>query len=108
MSCLRRCECAPAACVNDVPLERWSAADIVAAGRGASHSRQTSRRKRRRWPTDPYATRDGHYGVLRRILVGATGATDPRGVEGREPPGMGRGFPTGLKWQLVRDVGNQE
>src|SRR6185503_3472733 len=34
VSCLGRCECAPAACVNDVPLERWPSADVIAAGRG--------------------------------------------------------------------------
>ena len=35
VSCLGRCEVAPAACVNDVPLERWSAADVVSAATGA-------------------------------------------------------------------------
>jgi NADH:ubiquinone oxidoreductase subunit F (NADH-binding)/NADH:ubiquinone oxidoreductase subunit E len=112
VSCLGRCECAPAACVNDVPLERWSAADVVAAAQGAKAlPPDEPTATPRRWPTDPYATRDEHYGVLRRALSDA--AASRRDIPGRlKDAGLrgmgGAGFPTGLKWQFVRDAAGDE
>ncbi len=108
VSCLGRCERAPAACVNDVPLEGWSAADVVAAGKGAKALPDDEpRASKQRWPTDPYPTTDDHYGALRKALADAAAAraTIPQTLKDANLRGMGgAGFPTGLKWQLVRDA----
>jgi len=71
VSCLGRCEVAPAACVDDVPLEGWSADDVVAAAKGAQPLPPDEPTERPRdWPTDPYPSADEHYGVLRCSLEG--------------------------------------
>ncbi len=108
VSCLGRCECAPAACVDDVPLENASAADVVATALGdrplpPDEPRPTSHR----WQTDPYESTDDHYGMLRRALADGAAARQqiPQTLKDANLRGMGgAGFPTGLKWQLVRDA----
>ncbi|MDA1195200.1 MAG: NAD(P)H-dependent oxidoreductase subunit E [Planctomycetota bacterium] len=108
VSCLGRCEHAPAAGVNDVPLERWSAQDVVAAAKGAKPlPADEPTTTPRRWPTDPYATRDEHYGVLRGLLTerDAARAAVPETLKAAGLRGMGgAGFPTGMKWSFVRDA----
>ncbi|MCE9634612.1 MAG: NAD(P)H-dependent oxidoreductase subunit E [Planctomycetes bacterium] len=112
VSCLGRCECAPAACVNDVPLERWGAADVVAAAHGTKPlppDEPTS--APRRWQTDPYATPADHYGVLRAAIGNADDArrTIPVVLQDANLRGMGgAGFPTGTKWSFVRDAAGDE
>jgi formate dehydrogenase beta subunit len=112
VSCLGRCERAPAACVDDVPLEGWSADDVVAAAKGASPlPADEPRAMSRRWPTDPYATPDERYGVLRGALadVAAARTRIPQTLKDANLRGMGgAGFPTGLKWSLVRDAAGEE
>jgi len=112
VSCLGRCECAPAACVNDVPLEGWRAADVVAAAMGGKSSPDDEpRASSKRWPSDPYETTDDHYGMLRRAMadVAKARASVPATLKDANLRGMGgAGFPTGLKWQLVRDAVGDE
>ncbi len=108
VSCLGRCECAPAAAVNDVPLEKWSADDVAAAATGARAlpaDEPTS--SPRRWQSDPYATKAERYGVLRRALANVEEArrTIPQILKDAGLRGLGgAGFPTGSKWQFVRDA----
>lgn len=111
VSCLGRCECAPAAAVNDVPLERWSASDVVAAARGdRALPPDEPTATPRRWPVDPYPTRDAHYGVLRRALADPAAARRdiPQTLLDAGLRGMGgAGFPTGRKWAAVRDAAGE-
>ncbi len=110
VSCLGRCESAPAACVNDVPVLGWSADEVVAGAKGEKElppDEPTS--SPRRWPTDPYETTDDHYGVLRKWMADRDAAREqiPGLLEAGGLKGMGgAGFPTGLKWRLVRDAGD--
>jgi len=107
-SCLGRCDAAPAACVNDVPLLAWKAEDVVAAAKGTKPlppDEPTS--TPRRWPTDPYASREQHYGMLKKVLadLATARATIPDQLTAAGLRGMGgAGFGTGLKWRLVRDA----
>jgi NADH:ubiquinone oxidoreductase subunit F (NADH-binding)/NADH:ubiquinone oxidoreductase subunit E len=112
VSCLGRCECAPAACVNDVPALGWTAAEVVAGAKGEKPLPEDEpRASRQRWPTDPYPTTDEHYGALRRAMgdAAAAKASIPQTLKDANLRGMGgAAFPTGLKWQLVRDAAGDE
>jgi len=107
VSCIGRCEHAPAAAVDDVPLEGWSAEDVAAGARGQKSlppDEPTS--APRHWPTDPHASSDDHYSVLERLLGDGDAARQdvPEILQNAGLRGMGgAGFPAGLKWRLVRD-----
>jgi formate dehydrogenase beta subunit len=109
VSCLGRCDAAPAASVNEHPA---SARDLAAlAARAAeppgAHLEQESPAAPRRWASDPYATADERYGVLARLLRDGQGSLDAEAIvrvlKDSGLRGMGgAGFPTGLKWEVVR------
>ncbi len=109
VSCLGRCESAPAACVDDVPVLGWTADDVIAGAKGEQAlppDEPTS--APRRWPTDPHETTDDHYAVLRKWMADrdAARAEIPALLEAAGLKGMGgAGFPPGLKGRLVRDSG---
>jgi NADH:ubiquinone oxidoreductase subunit F (NADH-binding)/NADH:ubiquinone oxidoreductase subunit E len=106
VSCLGRCEIAPAAAVNEHPI---AAADLDAllarvAHPPVGHPEAGPKAPPGRWPSDPYATEAEQYSVLARALrsgfdadsvVATLKASGLRGMGGA-------GFPTGLKWELVR------
>ena len=108
VSCIGRCDIAPAAAVNERPVPAASLDDLVALAKypppAAPDDEPTPPRTFRRWPSDPYAEPDGHYGVLARLLEGGFDADAV--VTAMEASGLrgmgGAGFPTGLKWKLVR------
>lgn len=106
VSCLGRCDTAPAAAVNEHPT---CAADLSAllnlvGSPPDRHAVQEPSSSPRRWKSDPYATGDERYGVLRSILAAGTppetliAALKDSGLRGMG----GAGFPTGMKWDLVR------
>jgi NADH:ubiquinone oxidoreductase subunit F (NADH-binding)/NADH:ubiquinone oxidoreductase subunit E len=106
VSCLGRCDGAPAAAVDDVPVgpataERLHAIATGAAGKPEDEPTATPRR----WQTDPYGAGEPRYGALRRLLAGGPAAVDavPDALGKAGLQGMGgAGFPTGRKWDLVR------
>jgi NADH:ubiquinone oxidoreductase subunit F (NADH-binding)/NADH:ubiquinone oxidoreductase subunit E len=108
VSCIGRCDIAPAAAVNERPVCAASLDDLVALAKypPAHEDEPTPPRTFRRWPSDPYAEPDGHYGVLARLLEGGLGLDADAVVAALEASGLrgmgGAGFPTGLKWKLVR------
>ncbi len=111
VSCLGRCEHAPAASVDDVPLGPVSAADVAATARGERPlppDEPTSAPKR--WPSDPYPDASKRYAMLERALADPERARTeiPAALERAGLRGMGgAGFPTGVKWRLVRDAKGQ-
>jgi NADH:ubiquinone oxidoreductase subunit F (NADH-binding)/NADH:ubiquinone oxidoreductase subunit E len=102
-SCLGRCDAAPAATVNDAPVPLAGVDALVQAAQNGGVRPPATPAAGRRWPNDPYASAEEHYGVLRDVLSGAlqagqvTAALTDGGLRGMG----GAGFPTGRKWDLV-------
>jgi formate dehydrogenase/NADH-quinone oxidoreductase subunit F len=109
-SCLGRCDAAPAAAVNDAPVPLSEVDALIAAARdggvphaAAAHAVAPAGAAAERWPNDPYASADEHYGVLRDVLAGdlpagqVITALADSGLRGMG----GAGFPAGRKWELV-------
>ncbi len=104
-SCLGRCDTAPAAAVNEVPVPLAEADVLIGAARdgGVPPAPAPSAAAVRRWPNDPYASAEEHYGVLREVLAGSRSASQvitalaDSGLRGMG----GAGFPAGRKWELV-------
>jgi len=108
VSCLGRCDHAPALTVNDVPLAPRTLNsgdplldDIRAA---QDHSADPPRTPRRAWVCNPYETEADWYTTLAGCL--ADGDLPQTCIERLQASGLrgmgGAGFPTGRKWDLVR------
>lgn len=103
VSCIGRCERAPAASVNEVPIGHASAEKLLKLIDDSqplpdNEPTQTPRR----WKCDPYETADGRYGtVLDRRVDPGDACIDALKASGLRGMG-GAGFPTGKKWELVR------
>jgi NADH:ubiquinone oxidoreductase subunit F (NADH-binding) len=102
VSCLGRCQIAPAVAVDDRPARTSAAADVVESARAGIRDDVTLPEPRR-WPNDPYDDGAPRYQVLRELLSGrrtaeeVTAALTDAGLRGMG----GAGFPTGRKWSLV-------
>jgi NADH:ubiquinone oxidoreductase subunit F (NADH-binding)/NADH:ubiquinone oxidoreductase subunit E len=107
VSCLGRCDAAPAALVDGEPVADPRTERVVEIVRGAGKETPAVAPTSRRWRIDPYhASTDGHghYSVYRSIsqdddaantIISRLKAAGLRGMGGA-------GFPTGKKWELVR------
>jgi NADH:ubiquinone oxidoreductase subunit F (NADH-binding)/NADH:ubiquinone oxidoreductase subunit E len=107
VSCLGRCDTAPAVAVNEHPAPVAEADALVADARGAGVGHAEARTRLEPWPNDPYPAGSGvaeRYSTLRALLAGEL---DPDAiVQTLKDSGLrgmgGAGFPTGQKWGLVR------
>jgi formate dehydrogenase beta subunit len=103
VSCLGRCDIAPAAAVDERPIRLADAPDVVEAARGGSRQQTDADRGDERRPNDPYEPGAERYGVFRRALAGEIAPQDivatlkDSGLRGMG----GAGFPTGQKWEIV-------
>jgi NADH:ubiquinone oxidoreductase subunit F (NADH-binding)/NADH:ubiquinone oxidoreductase subunit E len=102
-SCLGCCELAPAARVNGHPCQLQDALELASSMPGVDPGLGGDERE---WKSDPYVE-DERYGVLRAALESPSPTDEAdRIVEALQESGLrgmgGAGFPTGLKWQLVR------
>ncbi len=106
VSCIGRCDVAPAVAVNEAPA--GATADlgaVIGAARSGTASATESRiyGAGSPWPNDPYAAGEERYRVLRAVLSGeldaerVTAALKDAGLRGMG----GAGFPAGRKWELV-------
>jgi formate dehydrogenase beta subunit len=109
VSCLGRCDTAPAASVNERPIAMSAVDDHVALARRSGVDGGAPASRIDPWPNDPYPAGSGvaeRYRSLRALLAGEL---DPDEViatlKDSGLRGMGgAGFPTGQKWGLVRDT----
>lgn len=97
VSCLGRCDSAPAADINDVPVAPAAVAGFLDDLGSLPANEPTA--EPRSWPIDG----DEHFGVFREVLQsgdidGLIAKLKNSGLRGMG----GAGFPTGLKWELVR------
>ena len=105
VSCIGRCDAAPAVSVNECPVPAGDTEALVATARDGQLPAPELRSYSggRPWANDPYASADERYGVLRAVLAGEldTGqiitALQDSGLRGMG----GAGFPAGRKWELV-------
>lgn len=106
VSCLGRCDMAPACTIDDVPMSAAHASSVIASlaiGASKSDAPPAAGAEPGSWRIDPYQNADDHYGVLRRTLGEPTPSTmliDRLSASGLRGMG-GAGFPTGRKWSLV-------
>jgi NADH:ubiquinone oxidoreductase subunit F (NADH-binding)/NADH:ubiquinone oxidoreductase subunit E len=104
VSCIGRCDRAPAAAINGVPVP----ANDLERVRGWVANPGTIPDPRpgpaRRWACDPYSTEVEWYSTLVREREAASGFLG-RAVAALKEAGLrgmgGAGFPTGTKWELV-------
>jgi len=95
VSCLGRCDSAPAAARDERAAQVRPGGELVAV--------EATRPRSEPWPNDPYAPGEERYRVLRALLSGELSAD--RVVAALKDSGLrgmgGAGFPTGTKWELV-------
>jgi NADH:ubiquinone oxidoreductase subunit F (NADH-binding)/NADH:ubiquinone oxidoreductase subunit E len=103
VSCLGRCDIAPALAVDEYPGETADVETLIEAARADALEEPEAKRSERVWANDPYAPGEERYRVLRRALDGDVDRDDVIAVlKDAELRGMGgAGFPTGQKWELV-------
>ncbi|HVY44939.1 MAG TPA: NADH-ubiquinone oxidoreductase-F iron-sulfur binding region domain-containing protein, partial [Minicystis sp.] len=108
VSCLGRCDVAPAAAVDEAPV---AAADVEVLLKAIDRAKAPHAEARlspppsRRWASDPYGDEASRYGVLATVGVPA-GLTADAVITTLKASGLrgmgGAGFPTGTKWELVK------
>lgn len=106
VSCLGRCDSAPAVAVNERPAPAADADALVAAARGEGVAELAVTPRAEPWPNDPYPAGSdvaSRYASLRALLAGElTAAEVVATLKASGLRGMGgAGFPTGVKWELV-------
>lgn len=112
VSCLGRCDKAPAISVNDLIYPRMTAPEAVSMARDVLQGRQLPPEPRtaHRVPvvSDPY---DGEprYSVVRRFVETDDWQGVVTSLKNASLRGMGgAGFPTGMKWEIVRNAPGQQ
>ncbi len=103
VSCLGRCDIAPAVAIDECPAPAADTDRLVGAARDGGHEAVEAQRGAEPRPNDPYAAGEERYRVLRRALSGELSNEEIiTALKDSELRGMGgAGFPTGNKWELV-------
>ena len=108
VSCLGRCDLAPAVAIDERPAPAAEADRLVEAARQDGLDAAKAYRGDGPRANDPYAPGEERYRVLRRALAGEIDPDDI--IEALKDSGLrglgGAGFPTGTKWELVRQQEN--
>jgi NADH:ubiquinone oxidoreductase subunit F (NADH-binding)/NADH:ubiquinone oxidoreductase subunit E len=106
VSCLGRCDYAPAASINDHIMSRVTAEELEQIARGALFGEPLEKSEpvgaRKQCASDPY-TEDQRYGIARKLAATKDWDAALSELKASELRGMGgAGFPTSMKWDLVR------
>ena len=102
ISCPGLCDRAPACLVNEVPAAPTDIAGYLAHPSSLREDAATP--APRRWQTDPYTSAGERYGELQKIARSRDYDGMIARISGSGLRGMGgAGFPTGRKWELVRN-----
>ncbi|HHH29637.1 MAG TPA: nitroreductase family protein, partial [Polyangiaceae bacterium] len=103
VSCLGRCDMAPAGAIGDCPV---SVADLDALGESIATPPdvESAQRPPRSFACDPYTSSESRYGVTKSLV---DAGLDPDAIVATlKESGLrgmgGAGFPTGVKWGMVR------
>ena len=106
VSCIGRCDIAPAATVQEHPVPAADVGAAVERARATGEADEGAEAPEpRTWPNDPYAGQepDARYANVRAMLAGELDAD--RVFAALKDSGLrgmgGAGFPTGSKWELV-------
>ena len=108
ISCPGRCDIAPAATVDEQPVRVEDVDSLVAAKRSGDKNlgATVAYVPEGGWPNDPYRPGEQSYQALRDLLTGKL--TPQQVIDELKASGLrgmgGAGFPTGKKWELVRDA----
>ncbi len=111
VSCLGRCDTAPAAAVQEHPVIAADVSKLVEDTRRGLEPAAAVDLAPRRWPNDPYAEGSGRpaYASVRSMLAGELAAGEA--IETLKQSGLrgmgGAGFPTGAKWEMVAAQENE-
>jgi NADH:ubiquinone oxidoreductase subunit F (NADH-binding)/NADH:ubiquinone oxidoreductase subunit E len=103
VSCIGRCDVAPAVAVNERPAAAADVAAAIGAARSGTAPEPEAALPGQPYPNDPYAAGEERYRTLRAVLAGeldaerVTAALKDAGLRGMG----GAGFPAGRKWELV-------
>ena len=109
VSCLGRCDHAPALTINDTPLAPLSLNDteqiISSLPTLANRQSRPTEEQKRTWQCNPYSQPADWYSTVSQCLL--TEDLPQHCIDRLQTSGLrgmgGAGFPTGRKWQLVRD-----
>jgi formate dehydrogenase/NADH-quinone oxidoreductase subunit F len=105
VSCIGRCDVAPAATVQEQPVAIHEVSEAVSRARDGQTPPPRTKLERRTWPNDPYVeASDGiRYATVRAML--SDDLSGEQAIETIKASGLrgmgGAGFPTGAKWELV-------
>ncbi|MBM81944.1 MAG: nitroreductase family protein [Planctomycetaceae bacterium] len=105
VSCIGRCDAAPAVAWNEKPLAPRTLADtdFIAGLIDGTKQLDTEKAVSRKWKCDSHSSTDEQYGSVRDLAAsGQLASTCIETLKDCNLRGMGgAGFPTGRKWELV-------
>jgi formate dehydrogenase/NADH-quinone oxidoreductase subunit F len=103
VSCLGRCEHAPAAAINGVPIDQSNLDQLKSWIAQPETIPNPRPQPARTWKCDPYPSINERYSTISRLRLSGDSDSAIATLKESNLRGMGgAGFPTGVKWELVR------